>query len=174
MNSWNVAEEKERHLGLSGVSSVVLRIKEQLFIDPYTGCWNYLGSLSSHGYGRIGVGQLVFRCHRLVFISENGNIPSEMIVCHRCDNPKCCNPANLFLGTHKTNSDDKISKGRFRQQYNPRVGADHPNSRLNSEQMSSVRAMKAAGKNISELSRLFGVSRTNIRNIVLGKTHKNA
>jgi len=42
----------------------------------------------------------------------NGPIPYRMLVCHTCDNPRCCNPEHLFLGTDQTNADDKMIKNR--------------------------------------------------------------
>lgn len=35
-------------------------------------------------------------------------------VCHTCDNPRCCNPNHLFLGTHAENIQDCAQKHRNR------------------------------------------------------------
>jgi HNH endonuclease len=51
--------------------------------------------------------------HRVVWIALHGD-PGKLKVLHTCDNPPCCNPRHLFLGTPKDNTDDMISKGRAR------------------------------------------------------------
>lgn len=39
-------------------------------------------------------------------------LDGSLCVCHRCDVPACFNPKHLFMGTHKENTQDMISKGR--------------------------------------------------------------
>ena len=58
---------------------------------------------------------------RIVYTSLFGEIPSDVFVCHTCDNPTCVNPAHLFAGTSKVNVADMHSKGRGLIDYNPRV-----------------------------------------------------
>jgi len=52
--------------------------------------------------------------HRWMWQQVNGPIPAGLYVCHRCDNPPCCNPDHLFLGTPTDNMRDAMKKGRIR------------------------------------------------------------
>ncbi len=59
--------------------------------------------------------------HRVAYTLAFGPIQPRMVVCHRCDNGLCCNPAHLFLGTAGDNSRDMMAKGRGRGQFPPGV-----------------------------------------------------
>ena len=76
-------------------------------------CWPW-ASLSHHyfGYGMIRVGGRTVTAHRAIWEISRGPIPAGMLVCHMCDNPACCNPEHLFLGTAKDNALDMMRKGR--------------------------------------------------------------
>lgn len=77
-------------------------------------CWEYQAARSPRGYGTIGVMGKTRRAHRVAWELANGPIPEGLLVCHHCDNPPCCNPAHLFLGTDKDNVADMRAKGRGR------------------------------------------------------------
>ena len=57
------------------------------------------------------------KAHRVAWELTNGEIPNGLMVLHTCDNPPCCNPNHLFLGTAQDNSLDMMSKGRGRGQF---------------------------------------------------------
>ena len=77
-------------------------------------CWEWRGKRTSFGYGRIVVDGAATTTHRLSYRLHVGPIAEGLFVCHRCDNPPCCNPAHLFLGTVQDNTADMDRKGRRR------------------------------------------------------------
>lgn len=78
-------------------------------------CWPWVGGSLNEGYGCIRLGSShgrIVLAHRAAWAIANGPIPDGLFVLHHCDNPPCCNPAHLFLGTHQDNMDDMVAKGR--------------------------------------------------------------
>lgn len=77
-------------------------------------CWEWQAKsvISSLNYGAINVDGKITVAHRVAWRLVNGEIPDGLFVCHKCDNPKCCNPNHLFLGTCSDNINDMCAKGR--------------------------------------------------------------
>jgi hypothetical protein len=101
------------------------------------GCWEWTGPTIKTGYGTIairGSGRRDYTntlVHRLSWKIAFGEIPSGMLVCHKCDNRTCCNPAHLFLGTQFDNMQDCASKGRHGSKPKSHCGKGHPFSEEN-------------------------------------------
>lgn len=51
--------------------------------------------------------------HRISLELDGRKVPTGMLACHHCDNPICTNPAHLYVGTHKQNSQDAVRRGRM-------------------------------------------------------------
>lgn len=87
-------------------------------VDKSGECWLWTGSADESGYGSFRVGKKIEYAHRVSYSIANGvslsweGYSAKSSVCHRCDNPRCVNPAHLFLGTHTDNMSDCVSKGR--------------------------------------------------------------
>lgn len=84
------------------------------FVDIRTDdeCWPWMGGRLPKGYGHFTFRRKAIKAHRLSYFINTGIDPNESIVCHKCDNPPCCNPGHLFAGTHKSNAEDRSAKGR--------------------------------------------------------------
>lgn len=152
-------------------ASLLARVR----IDPQTGCWLWQGgSTSNGGYGFITHRRRKVRVHRIAWELFRGPIPEGVEVCHDCpggDNPACCNPAHLFLGTHADNMADMAKKGRANSR-SPEGEANHA-ARLTEAQVREMRILYAQDKRIAPLVARFGVSETAVKCVVYRKTWKH-
>lgn len=111
-------------------------------VDRSGDCWIWTGAKIYKGYGVVTINKTRHYAHRLAFAIARGPIPPGMFVCHHCDNPPCCNPAHLFAGTPKDNSQDMVSKGRHLYRPAPtRQGTRNASFRLSPDMNAYVRAL---------------------------------
>ncbi len=81
-------------------------------------CWVWTGARNGHTQWQYGVlgktscTDSASLAHRVSWELHVGPIPEGKLVCHRCDNPPCVNPAHLFIGGYIENAEDMMSKGR--------------------------------------------------------------
>lgn len=136
-------------------------------------CWPWMGHRDSEGYGRYG-GQ---RAHRIAARNAGMDI-SGKFVCHRCDNPPCCNPAHLFVGTALDNARDMVSKGRQSlgdsvPAESRRRGSQHPKHKIDEHDAKAIRDAHAAGASMYGLARTYGLSRPTVSAIIHHKTWRH-
>lgn len=90
-------------------------------------CWPWRGGKLKDGYGGFYLDGHTIGAHRAAWILTFGEIAQGLLVCHTCDNPPCCNPHHLFLGTDGDNQRDSVAKGRHF--FAPRGDENHARQR---------------------------------------------
>lgn len=94
--------------------SVLDRIFHHTAIQD-NGCCEWVGYKNTEGYASIVVDGKRKMVHRLVYENIVGPIPEGMVIRHTCDNPPCCNPEHLLIGTAADNVCDSIERGRSKR-----------------------------------------------------------
>ena len=119
-----------------------------------TGCWEWQGAKNDKGYGQVWdkESRKVVYCHRTM-----ANAPKCSVVLHSCDNPICCNPEHLKVGTQAENQADMAAKGRAHRGY-----------KLSDESVLEIEASSESGVS---LAKRYGVSQQTICDIRKGRRH---
>lgn len=134
---------------------------EQLNHLP-NGCWEWKKGKDYDGYGLTSFERKIIKAHRLAYLLKYGEIPQGMQVLHKCDNPPCCNPEHLMLGTTKDNMRDAHQKGRLAGRgrnfgMTKRRGELHPTATITNEQAKEIRARFLAGEKVADIGRAMGI-----------------
>lgn len=145
-------------------------------IHPIHGqCWTWTGwcEKSGGGHGRIaknGTGAGMMGAHVAAWIVTFGPVPDGLFVCHKCDNPPCCNPSHLFLGTNADNMADMVAKGRQRSL----CGEDNATAKLTAAQVDEIRRRVAAGDRQVDVAADFGIIQAHVSRIKRGASWVSA
>jgi hypothetical protein len=120
-------------------------------------CWEWQGAKDPSGYGRVKVGDGTKLAHRVAWELTSGPVPDDLFVLHHCDNPSCCRPDHLFLGTNQDNMTDMVAKGRYKARHNLPNGERQHLAKLTEEQVRLMRSLHP-GRTATSLAHEFGVS----------------
>lgn len=136
-------------------------------------CWLWTGAKNNRGYGQITNQQRRIYGHRLVWSFVNGPIPESLQILHSCDNPPCCNPAHLSIGTQADNMQDCSAKGRTAMPTNQPHGTAHWNRKLTDDDVRQARASFSAGHSAKVIAARLGVSPTTVFDAIARRTWKH-
>jgi hypothetical protein len=141
------------------------RFWDRVDIRGHNDCWNWLGHTNT-GYGRLTLNKRCVYAHRLAWTLIEGSIPEGLDILHRCDNPRCCNTAHLFPGTHAENMADMASKGR----HVAKIGVEHWQCKVTPEEVLEARRLLANGElSIKLLAQRYGLSYAGMWNALRGR-----
>ena len=129
-------------------------------------CWPWTATSNlnrgSQRYGMFRVNGKMRRAIRVaVELHSGAEIPSGMVVRHKCDNSICCNPHHLEIGTQKQNVEDMCLRNR--PDYTR--GCAHHRSKIAESDLHTIELMLTAGMSQRAVGAHFGVSQEPIRNI---------
>lgn len=126
------------------------------------------GTNKPNGYGRLTRNGRRVLAHRDAYEKTYGPIPDGLVVRHRCDVKRCINPDHLEIGTVEDNNRDARERG----QWLPLTGEEHGRAQLTENDVRTIRKRYVSGMG-QQLADEYGVSRTQIRNIVQRKQWKH-
>jgi len=130
------------------------------------GCWPFTGALTADGYGHIKVNGRMRMAHHIALKLSGFIIPFERLQVRHyvCDNPPCCRPSHLKIGTPQDDADDKVSKGRQAR------GESHGHAKLRQQDADEIRRLyRAGGISQRTLARQFGVNQRAVWAILSGE-----
>ena len=138
-------------------------------VDKNGDCWLWTAAVDKDGYGVFTNQGKYRKSHRFIYEAMFGAIPAENIICHTCDTPSCVNPTHLYLGTYKTNANDRKRRGRDSNQ----SGERNHMAVLTRKSVREIRKLWADRRfTQAELASQFGVSRGCITGVIYNANWK--
>lgn len=124
--------------------------------DDLSVCWPWTRGTTKSGYGAFKVDGKSMGAHRVAVRLFGRDVPSGVIVRHKCDNPLCCNPYHLDLGSHNDNVRDRVERSRSA------IGAENGRARLT---VSQVQAIRQDNRTHTDIAKDYGVDRSTVSHI---------
>lgn len=99
---------------------------------------------------------------RYIWIKLHGEIPENVVIRHKCDDPLCINPSHLEPGTQADNISDRDNRGKGAP-----IGEKNGRAILKPK---DVKEIRESGKSNKFLANFYGVKPDTIRGIKRGRT----
>jgi hypothetical protein len=127
-------------------------------------CWCWLEHVDKDGYPPFRLRGHRYKAARVALFLATGADPGELLACHRCNNPRCCNPSHLYAGTCSDNLQQAVREGRAF------VGEKNGRARLT---VKDARAIRASSLSDVEVANWFGVARRTIEGVRTRRTWRH-
>jgi hypothetical protein len=129
--------------------------------DYYTrraenGCLEWVGGLHKNGYGSMRINYTQQYAHRVAWKLHYGVWPDHL-VCHKCNNKKCCDWEHLYKATNTQNLLDASASGLF--------GNGRAHTTAEREQ---IKQLVAAGLSLRKIGRVTGIEHRIVGRIARG------
>lgn len=135
------------------------RLKNSVAVDSETGCWIWIKSIGSTGYGQVVVMEdgrpKHKKSHVMVWEMAYGKVSAGHELDHICRNPKCVNPSHLRSIIHMEN----VQCGRV--------------AKVNADDVAQIKALQRAGRRQCEIAKILKISKYIVRSVVIGRTWRN-
>ena len=118
-------------------------------------CWIWPLAKDNLGYGAVYIGKTRWKVHRLAYTIEYGTIPDGLFVCHKCNNPSCCNPEHLYLATNSQNLKDAARDGLTAHQW-----------KFSKADCEEMRRLHSSGTSLRSIGRMFRTNHKTVGSIV--------
>lgn len=147
-----------------------------------TGCLEWAKHRNRTGYGHMKIRRNEQLAHRIAWVLHNGSLPDGLFVLHHCDNPACVEISHLFLGDHRANMADMAAKGRSRRGPNFLIRRRRPGvargersgpAKLTDDSVRAIRTACASGEPEAIVGARYGVTQSNVSNIIHRKTWRH-
>lgn len=158
-----------RRIELNVTESLMRRFWSRVQMGDRNECWPWTAGMRN-GYGAIKHENKVFSAHRVAYILANGTPEKGLVIAHKCDNRKCCNPSHLEAITPGQNNTD--ARGRCVIHFNR--GEQIPTATLTEQDVRNVMSMrKATGHGARVIGRNLNLPESAVKRVITGVTWRH-
>lgn len=159
-NQWRVGTPPDQRVPLSTEERFWLKVDRRGADE----CWPWLGSKQGgegreHGTFYSAIDGRKVPAHRVAIILSGRPMPVGAWALHLCDNGTCVNPAHLYWGSVADNNRDTWERTRS-------PGEGHHQAKLNEAAVLDIRRRRADGEEGRALAAEYGISESQVSNIV--------
>jgi hypothetical protein len=164
MDAWTYYQ-KYTHVLRLRILDNIQRVEVVAELGP---CWEYQGRRTSRiGYCQMRIaGAPAHGVHRISLFAFLGEFPQDLVL-HQCDNPPCCNPEHLRVGSHVENMAERSARQRTS------AGAQCYHAMLDDVMVEVARQKRLRGWTAAATARYLEVDSQVIERLWRGETYQN-